>query len=157
MPGKPLLRLSGALLLWAMPATAMAVSCSVQTLPATFGVYSPQSAIPATATGSIDVACTCQALVDCAAFLYRIDIAAGQSGLTAARQMKAGTAALAYNLYQDAGYGTVWGSGSGGRSSLYLLALFGSYQRNIVYARAPAGQTVRPGNYVDTPIVTITY
>ena len=156
-PNKPLVRLLGAVSLWTMPAAALAISCSVQTLPASFGVYSPQSATPATATGAIDITCTCQVLVDCTAFTYRVDITAGQSGSTAARQMKAATGSLGYNLYQDPGYTTIWGSDSAGRSSLYLLTLFGSYQRIPVYARAPAGQTVRPGNYVDTPIITIIY
>ena len=157
MSSKSLVRFASVIALWAMPAAAMAVSCSVQTLPASFGVYSPQSATPATATGAVDIACTCQVLVDCVAFAYRVDISAGQSGSTAARQMKAATGSLGYNLYQDPGYTTVWGAENAGRASLYLLTLFGSYQRIPVYARAPAGQTVRPGNYVDTPIVTIIY
>lgn len=140
-----------------MPAAAMALACAVTTAPATFGIYNPVATTAMTTTGSVDVACTCQALVDCVAFAYRIDLGTGQSGTSTMRQMKAGAQTLNYNLYQDETYGLVWGTGVSARSVLYLLALFGSSQRNLVYARLPAQQTARPGNYVDTTMVTITY
>jgi spore coat protein U-like protein len=154
---KMLLRIMIAFLGAAIPASALALACAVQTAPATFGVYNPVSATAAVATGTIDISCTCVALVDCVAFAYRIDLAAGQSGTTTMRQMKAGAKTMNYNLYQDETYNTIWGAGISARSVLYLLTLFGSYQRNVVYAKAPAQQPVLPGNYVDTPVVTITY
>lgn len=132
------------------------MSCTVSTLPANFGVYNPLQATPTTTTGEIDVACTCS-VVDCIAFTYRIELSAGASGNTAARQMRAGTASLSYNLYSDPGYSAVWGTGNSGYSVLYLVALFGSRQTATVYGRMPAGQMVGPGSYSDAPVVTIFY
>ena len=139
-----------------IPGAASAVTCSVSTQSANFGVYNPLLAAPASTTGIIDVACTCSVL-DCIAFGYRLDIGAGQSGNTADRRMRAADKQLRYNLYADASYSTIWGSGSGGMSVIYLIALFGSKQTSVVYARAPASQIVPPGAYSDMPVVTITY
>lgn len=140
-----------------LPSAAMAVACSVSTLPANFGVYNPLLSDPLSTTGTINIACTCTIAVDCVAFSYRIEMSAGQSGNTAAREMRAGSGRLRYNLYSDAGYSSVWGTGSAGYSMLYLVTLFGSRQTATVYARVPAGQVVPAGSYTDSPTVTILY
>ena len=140
-----------------MPSAAMAVACSVSTLSANFGVYNPLLSAPLSTTGTVDVACTCTAVVDCVAFSYRIELSAGQSGNTAAREMRVGTGRLRYNLYSDAGFSSVWGTGSAGTSMVYLVTLFGSKQTATVYARIPAGQVVPAGSYTDSPTVTIFY
>lgn len=138
------------------PSAACAVTCTVSTLPAKFGVYNPLQATPTSTTGEIDVACTCS-VVDCVAFYYRVELSAGSSGNAAARQMRSGSASLRYNLYSDPSYTSVWGTGSAGYSPLYLLALFGSKQVLTVYGRMPAGQMVTPASYSDAPVVTIFY
>jgi spore coat protein U-like protein len=139
-----------------IPSLASAVTCSVSTQSANFGIYNPLLSAPASTTGSVDVACTCS-VVDCVAFGYRLEVSAGRSGNVADRTMRAGGSNLHYNLYTDANYSSVWGSGSAGMSVLYLVALFGSKQTTIVYARAPASQNIVAGSYSDTPMVTITY
>jgi spore coat protein U-like protein len=140
----------------ALPGAASAVSCTVSTTAVNFGVYNPLLKTPLSTTGGIDAACTCT-VIDCIAFAYRIEVSAGQSGTTADRAMRSGNASLRYNLYSDAGYGAIWGTGSAGYSVLYLIALFGSKQTSTVYARMPAGQMVPPGSYADAPVVTIFY
>lgn len=139
-----------------VPSAASAISCTVSTLPANFGVYNPVLPTAATTTGEVDVACTCSGL-ECVAFGYRIEIAAGNSGNVAVREMQTGNARLRYNLYSDASFTTVWGTGSAGLSMIYLVPLFGSKQAAPVYARMPAGQAAVVGTYSDTPMVTITY
>lgn len=141
----------------AVHSAAMAVSCTVSTLPANFGVYNSLLSAPAVTTGNIDVACTCTIGVDCVIFGYRIEVSAGQSGNTAAREMRSDSAGLRYNLYSDAAYSSIVGTGSASYSVLYLVALFGSRQTSVVYARAPAGQVVPVGSYSDAPTVTIVY
>lgn len=140
----------------ALPSAAQAVSCSVSTRAANFGVYNPLQATPLSTTAAIDVACTCTVL-DCVAFGYRIEVSGGQSGSTAAREMAAQNGRLRYNLYSDPAFTTVWGTGSAGYGALYLIALFGSKQVLTAYARIPAGQTVPAGSYTDSPVVTIVY
>lgn len=138
------------------PSVAQALSCTVTTLPASFGIYDPFQAAPASTTGEVDVSCTCS-VVDCIAFSYRVEISAGASGSTAARQMRSGVASLQYNLFSDPGYNSIWGTGSQAYSVLYLVALFGSKQATTVYARMPAGQMAAPGSYSDAPVVTVFY
>jgi len=140
-----------------LPSTAGAVACNVSTLPAQFGVYNPLDAAPLSTTGAVDIACTCTGLLDCVAFAYRIEVSAGQSGSTAAREMRSGTGRLQYNLYSDPGFKSILGTGSAGFSMLYLLTLFGSRQTATVYARIPARQVVPAGSYSDSPAVTIFY
>lgn len=140
-----------------LPSTAGAVACNVSTLPAQFGVYNPLDAAPLATTGAINVACTCTGLLDCVVFAYRIEVSAGQSGSTAAREMRSGTGRLQYNLFSDPGFTSVWGTGNAGYSVLYLLTLFGSKQTATVYARIPARQVVPAGSYSDSPMVTISY
>lgn len=140
-----------------MPSAAMALACSVSTLPANFGIYNPLLTTPLSTTGTINVACTCTIAVDCLAFSYRIEMSAGQSGNTAAREMRAGTGRLRYNLYSNVGFSSVWGTGNAGLSMLYLITLFGSRQTATVYARMPAGQVVPAGSYTDSPTVTVFY
>lgn len=140
-----------------MPSTALAVSCNVSTRPAAFGIYNPLQSTPLTTTGEINVACACTGILDCVAFGYRIEVSPGQSGNTAAREMRAGTGRLQYNLYSDAALRSVWGSGSASVSMLYLLTLFGSKQTLTVYARIPPGQVVPAGAYSDNAAVTILF
>lgn len=146
-----------AMTLSSLPMPAGAVACNVSTLPAQFGVYNPLDAAPLSTTGAINVVCTCTGLLDCVAFAYRIEVSAGHSGNTAAREMRSGTDRLRYNLFSDPGFTSVWGTGSAGYSVLYLLTLFGSKQTATVYARLPAKQVVPAGSYSDSPVVTISY
>lgn len=150
---------SAGLLACSYPTTAGAVSCTVSTVPARFGVYNPLQTAPLSTTGTINVACTCTVL-DCVAFGYRIDVSAGQSGNVSQRELRSGTKTLQYNLFSDPGFNSIWGTGigaTGGVGVLYLLSLFGSRQPVTVYARLPARQTAQPGAYSDTPVVTIIY
>lgn len=137
---------------------ARAVTCTVDTAPVDFGVYVPSSTSPRDSAGYVDVRCTC-VVVDCAVFGYRLDLAAGGSGSTSARRLKraGGADTLSYSLFQDSARTATWGSGPEGVGVVYLLALFGSYQRTPVYGRLNAGQQVRPGTYSDAPAVTILY
>ncbi|CUJ69915.1 Csu type fimbrial protein [Achromobacter xylosoxidans] len=75
-----------------------------------------------------------------------------------ARKMKHATAAdtVAYQLYQDANYATVWGDGVTGGTTLNGTGT-GANQTFTVYGRVPAQATPRPGNYSDTVLVTITF
>lgn len=154
------LRLAAAAMLsCVLPTTAGAVSCTVSTVPVRFGVYNPMQATPLSTTGTINVACTCT-VIDCVAFGYRIDMSAGQSGNVAQRELRDGTKRLQYNLYSDAAFTSLWGTGigaTGGVGVLYLLPLFGSRQAVTVYARLPQRQIAQPGSYSDAPVVTIIY
>lgn len=79
------------------------------------------------------------------------------------RQMKNGTALLAYQLYKDSAHTTIWDNiggptttgGSGGVNGTGT----GTNQSLTVYAQIPAGTTVPGtlGTYTDTVVVTVAY
>lgn len=131
--------------------------CSVSTTPLSFGTYNPASSSPATATATVSASCLSvsvpmNASVDLA-------LSAGTSGNAAARHMANGAARLNYNIYQDAGYATVWGNGANGGSSqaMSIANLLNWNVSKTAYGRIPAGQYAKTGPYADSVVVTFTF
>jgi spore coat protein U-like protein len=144
----------------AQPVVA-AVSCSVSAIGPAFGVYSPLSATPNYANGSITATCTL--LSGGATSVSMVsNYSAGASGTYATRTLLSGTQQLDYNLYFDAAYTQIRGNGTGGSQqgganfTLTPSAPTGQ-TTSIIYGRIPAAQDVGAGAYMDTIVVTITY
>ena len=82
---------------------------------------------------------------------FNIALSPGSSGSYSGRRLRSGGNTLAYNLYTDATYTTVWGDGSSATqlvSSGVTLDLLGLAPAQVfsVYGRIPGRQTtVRPG------------
>src|SRR5258708_1862945 len=84
-------------------------TCTLATTNVAFGNYNPMAYSNTDTTGTIKV--------DCGGVIgllipFNIAISAGSSTNYANRQMKSGTNTLAYNLYTDSSYTTVWGDGT---------------------------------------------
>lgn len=140
-------------------AACLACTCSMSTTGLTFGAYSPLAATPADVTGSIRVQCS---LLGLAALIvaYTIELSPGNSGTFSDRTMTGTGGTLRYNLYTTPQRTTVWGNGANGAlplSDSYLLGLLGVTRDYTVHGRIPAGQAVRPGTYMDSLIVTLSY
>ena len=149
---------------FASPARALCVpglcTCTLATTNVAFGNYSPLAFGNTDSTGTIKI--------DCGGVVgllipFDIAISAGSGGSYANRRMKSGSNQLAYNLYTDASYTTLWGDGSSatqilsGGVTLDLLGL-APPQSFYVYGRIPGRQiTTVPGVYSDTINVTLTY
>ena len=148
---------AGLAVAWAGAAAAGTPSCTVSTAPVSFGGY--QAASDSDASGHVDVSCTCTTGNDCTDVPYQLEIQPGASGSIAPRRMirASGTETLDYDLYQDAGRTTIWGTGLDAVGRTYTVALFDSSQRTFVYGRVPSGQHVPPGTYGETPTVSMTY
>ncbi len=118
------------------------------------------SAGTASAEGDVAVQCT----VDTA---YHLALSAGlHSGNDiGARQMQiaAGTATIAYQLYQDTANNDVWGetTGTGSNTATGVGAGFGTAasfdQVHTVYAEATIAGTEPAGDYSDTVTATVTF
>ena len=155
-----------ALLLWLVTGPAQALyisplcSCSVTTTHVVFGSYNPLTSGNTDSTGSVRVSCGGVAGL---LIPYQIDITRGGGASYGARRMNSGANQLAYNLYTDNTYLTIWGDGSGGSQSVpggILLDVLGLSppQTHWIYGRIPGAQTTAvPGGYVDTITVTVTY
>lgn len=142
-------RLFAAALMLLLPAAARA-QCTVTAVPVDFGTYLPFSATPDDATGSVRITCT--------TLIAGYTIALGPGGGTVpARRMASGSATLLYQLYTTAARTTVWGNGTGGSVTVSGGCVLLCNQTHTVYGRIPARQVARPGTYVDTITVTITF
>ena len=137
------------------------VSCSVSATGPIFGTYSPLSATPTYANGSVTATCT---LVSGGATTVNLvsSYSTGASNSYALRSMLSGTNKLSYNLFYDAAYSQIRGDGTGGSQTggaTFDLTNSARTQSatSVIYGRIPASQDVSAGAYADTIIVTITY
>ncbi len=132
----------------AVSATVVA-ACSVSSGTLGFGTYNP------TATSNLDASTTFQ--VTCTrgtSATVGMNLGANASG--SVRRMINGTDYLSYELYQNAGRTTVWGSSGGGLLSL-SAASSNSAQTLTVYGRVTQSQDVAVGSYTDTVVMTVTF
>lgn len=153
-----------ACLAWSAPAHALCLpalcTCTLATTNVAFGNYNPMAFGNTDTTGTVKVQCggVVGLLIP-----FNIALSTGGSASYANRLMKSGGNSLAYNLYTDASYTTLWGDGSGATqvisSGVTLDALGLSPAQNFfVYGRIPGRQTTAiPGVYSDTINVTLTY
>ena len=124
--------------------------------PTAFGVYSPGSASPTTANGTVTVACTTFVTDTLPSFTVALSTGAGAS--FSPRQMNFIGSHLNYNLYTAAAFTAVWGDGTGGTSTQsYNASASLGVTSFTVYGRVPTGQYVSTGAYTDTIIVTVNY
>ena len=135
-------------------------TCQTVTTNVAFGSYSPLAYGNTVSTGSISVSCGGVAGL---LIPYSVSFSAGGGGSFSGRRMSSGANTLAYNLYVDPAYTTIWGDGTAssqtvaGSVTLDLLGLM-TPQVLWVYGQIPARQlTAVPGIYSDTINVTLTY
>jgi spore coat protein U-like protein len=103
--------------------------------------------------------------VTCSSFIsilvsYSISLSAGNSGNSAARELRQSANILNYNLYSDPLRSSVWGSGGSSVSDSFLLSILGIGVDRLypIYGRIPAGQINAPaGSYSDSITVTVAY
>lgn len=131
--------------------------CTVSTTNLGFGTYNPNTLAATTATATISANCISisvpmNATVD-------LGLSAGTSGTAAARQLGFGAARLGYNIYQDAGYATIWGNGSNGGQiqTMTITNLLNFSATKTAYGRIPARQYAKAGAYTDSVVVTFTF
>jgi len=145
------------ILLW--PVAGQAFKCNVTAGGIAFGGYDAFSPVPTTATADIGVTCNIKEKNKAAPLPVMISVSAGNSGSTAQRQLRhaAGGAVLNYNLYMDAGGGTIWGDGTGGSNSRIENVTKESPFNARIYGRIPALQNVPVGSYSDMITISILY
>jgi len=127
-------------------------TCTITTTPVAFGVYDPVVANATTnldAQGTVVVTCTKGAGT-------RIDLGNGSNFSASSRRMAGGTDFLTYELYQDAGRTTVWGSGAANGNNIGAAPSRAARTVNV-YGRVPSGQDVSAASYTDTVVATINF
>ena len=133
--------------------SSVIANCTISTLPIAFGAYDPVGVNATTNdddAGSVIVACT-------KGTSATIGLGLGSNASGAVRRMKdATTDYLTYELYQDTGRVTVWGTT--GTALLSIGAAPSKAPRTFaVYGRIPSGQDVPAGSYTDTVVATVNF
>lgn len=131
-------------------------NCSVSAGTLAFGAYTPGSGnVPSTST--ISVNCTKNT-----GFTVALNAGASTGATVAARAMTSGANLLAYQLYSNNTYSTVWGDGTLGTSTVAGTGTgmgAAQVQYLTVYGLIPdaANLAAAVGSYSDTVTVTVTY
>jgi spore coat protein U-like protein len=128
--------------------TSVAASCTASATTADLGVWTYTAA--STGSSTITVTCTQGAAVS------SVGIDNGLFMVAGVRQMRgAGTADIAYGVYQDATFATAWTNAAwpalGTYTAVVAPAIF------TAYVKAPPGTNVIAGTYTDSVGITITY
>jgi spore coat protein U-like protein len=135
-------------------------NCAINSTAAVaYGNYDPavvnsSTGANATATGSLTITCTSGATTT--VFLGQgTNAATGSTDAAPLRQMVfGGTNFLAYSLYQNAGFSTVWGNTTG-TSASYTGS--GGADTVNVYGSVAKGQNVPAGAYADSVVATVNF
>lgn len=128
-------------------------NCTISTAALAFGSYDPVVAHASTdldGTGTVIVACTKGATAT-------IGLGLGSNASGSVRRMKdSGTNYITYELYQDSGRSTVWGTA--GAALLTPGAAPSKAARDFtVYGRVASNQDVPAGSYNDTVVATVNF
>jgi spore coat protein U-like protein len=127
----------------------VSANCSVAAGTLAFGAYNPISSANVDQSGTFQLTCTKGTTAT-----IGLDLGGHASGAT--RRMSNGTDLLAYEIYQDSGRTTVWGS-SGGALLSVAAAPSNAAQTITAYGRISGSQDVGTGSYSDTVTVTVTF
>jgi spore coat protein U-like protein len=130
-------------------------TCSTSATSLAFPAYTPTTGNLAS-TSTISVRCTRNT-----SFTVALNKGTTVGASIGQRLMASGANTLQYNLYTSAGFGTVFGDGSGGSQTITQLGL-GITNPNAItvfgqLADNATNQLAVPGNYTDTITVTVTY
>jgi spore coat protein U-like protein len=133
---------------------SVAANCTISTTPVAFGAYDPvvtNASASRDAAGGVTIACTKGAVPT-------IGLGLGSNSLAPTTRRMLGVSGdfLTYELYQPAGYTTVWGTS--GANLFSAGASTGRAGRTFaVNGRIPGGQDVATGAYTDTVVATVNF
>ena len=144
---------AASLVLTAGPARA-AILCTISAVsPVTFPAYDVFNTMPTDGQGSVTYSCR-----GVGQNTVTMDLSEGGSGAFNPRQMAKGSERLAYNLFLDAGRGTIWGNGTGGTGHYGPVQPPNDTPVVVpIFGRIPAGQNVTAGNFGDSVTLTLNF
>ncbi|MDM0117587.1 spore coat U domain-containing protein [Variovorax sp. J22R133] len=141
-------------------------ACSVSSSGLAFGGYQPVTSagklnsVAATSTATVSVVCTAIGTNGS----YTVSLGPGtygpgdRIGVRYLNNATHGGEPMAFNVFTEATYGSVWGDGIRGGVLTGSIPSGNSSQTHTVYGRVPAGQTtLKAGSFSDSMTMTITY
>lgn len=141
------------LLVFALPAAAF--NCSVNATGLNFGSYDVFSPTPKDATATITV--SCNAPLQNPLTPVVVSLSPGTSGSFAQRRLQrtGGPDQLAYNIFTNPSFSTVWGDGNSSSQTQSSIINRTAPWVATLYGRIPARQNVSAGSYSDLITVTV--
>jgi spore coat protein U-like protein len=128
-------------------------TCTIATTTLDFTTYDPFLATDTTVTNAKGVTLTCSKGTG-----YVVSLSTGGGGAFATRQMSGpGTDKLSYNIFTDAGLGTIWGDGTGATGTVGGTAASKASFDLSMTGSIVAGQDVTQGVYADSITATVTF
>jgi len=124
--------------------------CTIVTPSLNFGTHGVLEGTIDT-QGDISIECT-----KGTPYAIALDAGLNASGVVANRAMTNGTDKIAYQLYSNAGYSSVWGNDFG-NTTVGATHATGDAETHTVYARIPVQTSESIGSYTDTVTATIWY
>jgi spore coat protein U-like protein len=132
---------------------SVANNCTISTGTVAFGSYDPivtHASADLDGSGSVTITCTKGATTT-------IGLGLGANASGSVRRLTDGTGNyISYELYQETGRTTVWGT-SGGALFTPAAAPSKAARPFSVYGRIVAAQDVPAGSYADTVVATVTF
>lgn len=155
--------LAAFLLMLAAAGQAVAGGCTVSSSGLTFGGYQPltfagkRTSVDATSNASVSVICT--GIVSGGSYSIALGPSIAGNSMSPRYLANAGGGAnMAFNVYREASYSTVWGDGTSGSVVAGSIPAGSSNQSHTVYGKIPAGQsTLKVGSYSGSMTMTLTY
>ncbi len=139
-------------------ALAQAASCGVSGAAMAFGSYSAGASWHVDSEGAVTITCT-GVMGEVVVYSISLSTGGGSRGLNP-RGLRSGANEVQYNVFTDSARTRAWGDGNGGSftqtGSVSIMA--GPSQQNIpVYGRVFGGQSVMPGSYTDSLVITLSF
>ena len=158
------------LCMWAQAdnAHALVATCSVSSTGMAFGIYQPLTfagkltSVDKTSTANVSVVCT--GLLATGGYTISLGPSTyGTGNLISTRYLNNATnggANMAYNIFTEGTYTTIWGNGTTGSlvTGTSALIIGTSTNNHTVYGKVLAGQnTLKAGSFSDSLAMTLTY
>lgn len=125
-------------------------SCTVSPATLAFGNYTSEASAALDAVVNIHVTCT-----NTTSYKVGLDAGLGPFATVSIRKMTAGSSALNYSLYQNAGRTIIWGNTTTGTTNTVSGTGTGTPQQLPVYGRVFPEQVVTAGTYNDRVTIMI--
>lgn len=125
--------------------------CTITASPLAFGRYDALASIPLDSTAAVTYRCAGH---NSHRGILTIMMGTGGAPSFQSRRLMGTQDSLAYNIYVDAGRSVIWGDGSHG-TGVYTAPYSHQSISVPLYGRIPTGQSVVPGHYSNTLVVTI--
>lgn len=127
-------------------------NCTISTSALAFGAYDPivtHASANLDGSGGVTVTCTKGAVTT-------IGLGLGANASASVRRLASGANYLTYEIYQETGRTTVWGTTG---AALLSVAAAPSFEARSfsVFGRVAAAQDVPAGSYTDTVVATVNF